>query len=45
VGSRVHLIDPVTLGLAVRRLFLTTPMPDLQMPESRPSSVSEQTCA
>src|SRR5262245_54166335 len=33
------------LGLAVRRLFLTTPMPELQMPESRPSSISEQTCA
>lgn len=33
------------LGLAVRRLFLTTPMPELQMPESHPSSVSEQTCA
>ena len=33
------------LGLAVRRLFLTTPMPELQMPESHPSSISEQTCA
>ena len=25
------------LGLAARKLFLTTPMPDLQMPEPRPS--------
>ena len=29
------------LGLAVRRLFLTTPMPELQMPELEPASLSE----
>jgi radical SAM superfamily enzyme YgiQ (UPF0313 family) len=33
------------LGFAVRRLFLTTPMPELQMPESHASSIGEQTCA
>jgi hypothetical protein len=33
------------LGFAVRRLFVTTPMPDLQMPQPRPAPVSQQTCA
>jgi hypothetical protein len=33
------------LGLAVRRLFVTTPMPDLQMPEPQPARISLQTCA
>ena len=29
------------LGLAARRLFLTTPMPELQMPEPQPATVSQ----
>jgi hypothetical protein len=29
------------LGLAARRLFLTTPMPNLQMPESQPAVTSQ----
>ena len=31
------------LGFAVRRLFLTTPMPDLQMLEPQPATTSQQT--
>jgi hypothetical protein len=33
------------LGLAVRRLFLTTPRPDLPMPEPQPVTIRRQTSA